>query len=186
MEGGDPRGPIRPWAEVARRELAATPIFTLSERLRVHPTSGREHPFYVLETGPWVNVVPLTESGEVVLVRQYRHGTRTVCLEIPGGLVDPGESPEAAAARELLEETGYAAERWEAIGETHCNPAFLDNVTYSYAARGARRVAAPRPEETEEIEVVTVPLARIPELIRSRAITHALVIAAFHHLGLAG
>ena len=174
---------IEPWPEVSRRTLVTTPIFTLDERLRRHPTSGKEHPFYVLETGPWVNIIAITEDDEVVLVRQYRHGTDQVHLEIPGGLVDPGEEPEAAAARELLEETGYAGDI-AYLGEVHSNPAILNNTTYSYVVRNARRVREPELDATEEIEVATYPLAEVPDLIRTRVITHSLVICAFHHLGL--
>ncbi|NCO56827.1 MAG: NUDIX hydrolase [Nitrospirae bacterium CG18_big_fil_WC_8_21_14_2_50_70_55] len=174
---------IEPWPEISRRTLLTTPVFTLGERLRCHPTSGAAHPFYVLETGSWVNIIPITEAGEVVFVRQYRHGTGQVHLEIPGGLVDAGEEPEKAAVRELLEETGYAGEV-AYLGEVHSNPAILNNTTYSYVVRNARRVAVPELDATEEIEVVTHPLTAVPDLIRTRVITHALVICAFHHLGL--
>lgn len=175
---------IEPWPEISHRTLVSTPIFTLHERCRCHPTSGAEHPFYVLETGAWVNIIALTEDDEVVLVHQYRHGTNQVHLEIPGGLVDPGEEPETAAVRELLEETGYAGEV-SYLGEVHSNPAILNNLTYTYLVRNARRTAPPNLDSTEEIEVVTHPLADIPELIRTRVITHSLVICAFHHLSLA-
>jgi len=174
---------IEPWPEVSRRTLVTTPIFNLDERLRRHPTSGVEHPFYVLETGSWVNIIALTEDDEVVLVRQYRHGTDQVHLEIPGGLVDPGEEPETAAVRELLEETGYAGDV-SYLGEVHSNPAILNNTTYSYLVRNARLTAPPELDATEEIEVVTRPLADVADLIRTRVITHSLVICAFHHLSL--
>src|SRR3954468_23184851 len=70
-----------------------------------HPRIAGVKRFSLLECGDWVNVIPLTKDDRVILVRQFRPGTRQVCLEIPGGMVDPGEDPTTAAARELVEET---------------------------------------------------------------------------------
>jgi len=71
-----------------------------------------KHDFYILESRDWINIIPLTDDHQVVMIRQYRHGSREVTLEIPGGLVDPGDTPKKAAVRELLEETGYQAKKW--------------------------------------------------------------------------
>ncbi|MHC4548674.1 MAG: NUDIX hydrolase [Planctomycetota bacterium] len=137
------------------------------------------HPFYVLESAPWVNVVPVTDEGEVVLVRQYRHGVQELSLEIPGGVVDAADAdPAAAAARELVEETGYLADRWELLGSVTNNPAILDNRTHCYLATGLHRVAEPAPDEHEDLVVERRPAARLPGLIESGEIHHSLSVCA--------
>jgi 8-oxo-dGTP pyrophosphatase MutT (NUDIX family) len=114
------------------------------------------------------------------MVRQYRHGSREVTLEIPGGLVDPGDTPEEAATRELLEETGYRAEEMIKIGVSNPNPAIFNNRCYTFLAQDITKVSDPKPDQTEDIEVVLIPLVDIPELIRKGEIDHAIVISAFY------
>ena len=133
-----------------------------------------------------MNVIAVTEDGKVVLVRQYRHGTGEVTLEIPGGAVEKDDrSPLLAARRELLEETGFAAKRWRRLGVVHPNPAILSNACTTYLAEGARRVADPTPDAGEDLTVELVSLRALPGLVRSGAIRHSLVVAAFHFLSLA-
>jgi 8-oxo-dGTP pyrophosphatase MutT (NUDIX family) len=144
------------------------------------------HPFHVLEAGAWVNIVALTPDDEVVLVRQYRHGVAEDSLEVPGGLVDPGDDdPAQAAARELLEETGYAGAPLEPIGTVSSNPAILTNRTFSFLTRDARRIAEPAPDEHEDLVVELYPAAEIPELLRNGEMHHALSVCAlsFYWIG---
>ena len=102
--------PNRSWTLLGSRDVSDERIFRLRhDRYRFEP-NGVERDFVVMDTPSWVNVVPVTAEGRVVLIRQYRHGIRDVTIEMPGGMIDPGESPEAAARRELQEETGYTAE----------------------------------------------------------------------------
>ena len=110
-----------------------------------HPRVGHKR-FSVLACSDWVNVIALTAAREVVLIRQFRVGTREVCLEIPGGMVDGDEEPAAAAARELREETGYAAPRWTRLATLAPNPAIQDNHLHVFLAEDAALAGAPRPD----------------------------------------
>ena len=170
---------IRPWIVNNTRVEAKNRIFTLETRISTSPRTGRDHEFYVLQAGSWVNVIPVTPDERVVLVRQFRHGSREVTLEIPGGLVDHGQTPVQAGKRELLEETGYGAPEMTLLGKVRPNPAILDNWCWSYLALNAEPAADPDFDEEEDVETVLVPLADIPELIRKGEIDHALVLSAF-------
>lgn len=172
---------LRSWPTLSHRVLAdCMPIFRLYEEVRRSPRTGNAKPFFILEALDWVNVVPLTADGQVVLVRQFRHGTREVTLEIPGGMVPQGMSPEEAARRELREETGYEAEQLVPIGVMTPNPAILTNRCYTFLALNAHQAGDQEQEPFEDIHVELAPLKTVPQLIASGRITHALVIAAFH------
>lgn len=181
-KGGFPRPTV--WPLVSSRVRGDFRVFTVRHDVTRSARSGKPHDFYVLECPDWANVVALTDSNEVVLVRQFRAGTRSVTLEIPGGSVEKGESALAAVRRELREETGYAARSWKRVGVVHPNPAIQGNRCSTYLARGCRKVGDLIPDEGEDLAVELVPLRRIPELIRKGRITHSLVIAAFHFLSL--
>ncbi|MEJ7596901.1 MAG: NUDIX hydrolase [Kofleriaceae bacterium] len=150
-----------------------------------HPRTGAPKRFSLIECVDWVNVIALTRDDQVVLIRQFRPGTGKVCLEIPGGMVDPGEEPDVAAARELAEETGYSAERWRLLGKVAPNPAIQNNYLHSYLALDAEPTGAPRPDGNEVIALELAPLSEVREMLRDGRIDHALVVDAFAHLALA-
>ena len=169
-----------PWNIVDSKRDRSFRIFNLRTDRAVSPRTGQAHDFYILESRPWVNCIPLTPKNEVVLIRQYRHGTREVTLEIPGGLVEAEDDPESAALRELKEETGYEAECIRYLGPVHPNPAIQDNTCHSYLVLDAHNSGTQDLDEKEDIKVELQPIERIPELIRNNTITHALVICAFY------
>jgi 8-oxo-dGTP pyrophosphatase MutT (NUDIX family) len=146
--------------------------------LMENPRTGERLERLVLETPDWVNVVARTAAGKFVLVRQYRFGIGRVTTELPGGLVDRGEAPRAAAARELEEETGYLAARWSALGHVEPNPAIHDNRCHQFLAEGCAQVKAQALDPGEDIQVLELDEDEVRRAIRGGEIAHSLVIAA--------
>lgn len=171
---------IKPWPCIRSSSPRSFRVFSIRTDTAVSPRTGNEHDFHIIESADWINVIPLTTDRHVVMIKQYRHGSREVTLEIPGGLVDPGDTPEEAAARELMEETGYQAEEYVQIGVVNPNPALFNNRCYTFIAQNVRKGFDPAPDQSEDIEVLLVPLSDIPELIRKGEIDHAMVITAFY------
>lgn len=171
------------WSVDKDEIVASFNIFEARKSTRLNPRNGARFTFFLMQGLDWVNVIPLTSSGEVILVRQYRHGADEVTIEIPGGCIDKSDqNPEASALRELQEETGYMPSAIRPIGVVHANPAMQSMKTYSFLALDCKKIAPQKLDGIEEIEVFTAPLKDVYEMIRSKKITHALVVAAFAHL----
>ena len=130
--------------------------------------------YYVLEYPDWVNAIALTEDNEIILVRQYRHAAGEVILELPGGCIEKGESPEEAIRRELQEETGYQFTDIEFLSSLYANPATANNKTHCYIARGGRLVGKQELDKGEEIDLELVSPEKLKELVLSNAFGQAL------------
>jgi 8-oxo-dGTP pyrophosphatase MutT (NUDIX family) len=169
---------IRKWRPVRREAEGSFRVFHV-ERVHFEDGGGRDrgHAFTIL-ANDWCNVIALTPDDHVVFVWQYRFGTDAMSLEIPGGVIDAGEDPQKAAARELLEETGYTAESIEPLLVVEPNPALQNNRCYTFVARGARPTDSTRFDAMEELETALLPASRLPELLDSGQITHSLVQGA--------
>jgi ADP-ribose pyrophosphatase len=136
---------------------------------------GRLMPaYYILEYPVWVSAFAVTREGKVVMVKQYRHGLGVVSTELPGGVVDKGETPEAAIARELKEETGYVFRSLECIGKISANPATTNNYMYIFLAKEGEKVAEQSLDATEDVEVVVYTIDEVKQLIRENKIVQAL------------
>jgi len=171
---------IETWKIQRSETVADCKIFSVRRDFSQRESDGAEFPFYCLENPEWVNVIPVTKSGEIVLIEQFRHGIEEVTLEIPGGMVDDGEDARLAAERELVEETGFAPRETILLGKSRPNPAIQNNWVYHYLAMDCEKVREPEFDATESVLTRLVPAAEIQNLIRDGRITHSLVIAAFH------
>ena len=171
---------IEPWSIVQENKEYQTPIFNLFKRSMRLEAADEQNAgeFYVLKAPEWINVVPITTDDEVVLVEQYRYGIEAPTLEIPGGMVDGGEGPHAAAERELLEETGYRADRWESLGKVSANPAIMNNFTHMYLAEGCWFEGAENPDTHERINVHLLPVDEFLGRVADGTIHHSIVLAA--------
>ena len=172
------------WQRLSSIPCGEYSIFSVRKDRSRSPRTGIEHDFFVIEAPDWVNVVPITEEGRLVCIRQFRHGAREVGLELPGGLVDVGETAGQAALRELQEETGYTAPEVKPIGVMVPNSALHANHCHFFVAPGAAKGGRRHLDAAEDIDVVLVDPDAIPELIATGKINNGIMVAAFYYFEL--
>ena len=176
---------IKPWNKISSRDLGEFKIFNLRADRKISPRTQAEHDFFVIDCANWVNVVALTPDQKIVMVEQYRHGSNTVELEIPGGMIDAKDaSPVTAGVRELREETGYEGKQARLLGEIFPNPAIMSNVCYTVLVEDCRLTHPVEFDSGEDIITHLVPVAELPRLVAEKKIGHSLVAVALYHLEL--
>jgi ADP-ribose pyrophosphatase len=157
-----------PWESLDKEYLFRRPPWLVLRHQRFRLPSGREiADYWISEFPPWVNVVAVTRDDRFVFVRQYRPGIGAVHYELPAGLVEEGEDLEAAARRELLEETGFGGGQWSVLTRLSANPALQDNMTTTFLAEGVELACQPAPELTEDLRVHLVKVSDAVGLIDS-------------------
>ena len=154
----------RPWLTV-RRDCVELP-------------DGRPNPeFYVLEYPDWVNVIAITDDGQFVMERQYRHGLGKTCFEIPAGVIEKGETPLEAAKRELMEETGYGEGEWKEIMSVSGNSSTTNNISHCFVAKGVKKIGMQHLDRTEDLEVVLLDRSQVWDLMVNDQVKQALMAA---------
>ena len=169
---------IPPWNRLGSKKGPDLKLFSSRFDNVENPRNGMHMEAVVIESEDWVNVVALTPGKKIVLVEQFRFGTGKVSLEVPAGVVDPGESPFETARRELLEETGYRSDHWKAVGRVESNPAFMNNECHFWLATDAIRTDGQSLDEGEDIAVVELTRDELQDAIEQGEMRNSLSLLA--------
>ena len=154
------------WITLGTKYLYNKPWLTMRQDTVQLPNGRVIDDYYIWEFPPWNNVLAVTKSKQVVLIRQYRHGIGKVFYELPAGVHDKtGESVLESAQRELLEETGFGGGSWKPLMELSANPALQNNITYSFLAEGVEEISKQALDATEEISVHLVPIDELRAIV---------------------
>ena len=153
---------IKPWEIVSSRLLVDSLPWLRVAVEHVRLPNGHEIPdFYRVDLPDWAQIFAVDDAGQVVMIEHYKNGPRTASLELPAGYIDPGETPEQAARRELLEETGCEASEWCNLGRFFMDGNRGCGTSHVFLARHVRRVAEPHLEQSEIIVQHTLTLDEV-------------------------
>lgn len=154
----------RPWLTARRDEVEL-------------PNGVRNPEYYVLEYPDWVNVIAITREGQFVMVQQYRHGLDRVLTELCAGVMEKGETPEQAARRELLEETGFGGGNWQLLTVLSANPSTMTNLTYCFLAKDVELVSSQHLDKTEDVRCLLYTVSEVTEMLEKDELKQALMAA---------
>lgn len=169
---------MKPWKLEKSKYLQKNRWLTLRADKCVTADGVVVDPYYVMEHADWVHIIAIDANNRILVLRQYRHPVESVCLEIPGGEMEEGETPLEAAKRELLEETGCEAESYEYMGSFFPNPARQSNQAHNFLAKGVKQVCEPNQDITENIQWQFIEVPELLKTIDAGEFPHALHIAA--------
>ena len=176
---------LKPWLKKSSRQLGDFRIFKLRSDVKVSPRTGEEHDFFILDSVNWVNVIALTPDNQLIMVEQYRHGSNTAELEIPGGTMDAADaSPLAAGVRELREETGFEGTGAQIIGRIFPNPAIMSNSCFTVLVENCRLQHPVEFDSGEDLVTKLIPAGELPGLVAEGRIQHSLVVVALYYFEL--
>jgi 8-oxo-dGTP pyrophosphatase MutT (NUDIX family) len=176
---------IKPWQKLSSKPLGDYRIFSVRSDEKISPRTGEKHDFYIIDCVDWVNVLAVTPDEQLVMVEQYRHGSNTVELEIPGGIMDASEtSPVETAVRELREETGYEGEKARLLGNVFANPAIMTNTCHTVLVENCALKHPVEFDSGEDLITRLVPAAEIPQQVAAGKIRHPLVVVALYYFDL--
>lgn len=163
----DPTDRVKQWILERREQGPDLTLFRTRFDWLKNPRNAKTIRAVVLESNDWVNVVALTPDKKILVVRQYRFGIQKTTLEIPAGLIEPGENPEQAAVRELVEETGYTSDQWIPLGWVEANPAFLNNRCYLWLAMDVVKTTETHLDTGEELVMDELSIEEVMEEIKA-------------------
>ena len=176
---------LKEWDLISSKPVGDFRIFKIRSDEKISPRTGEHHDFFVIESVDWVNVIAVTPNDELVMVEQYRHGSNTMELEIPGGMMDRHETdPVTTGVRELREETGYEGNSARALGWAYANPAIMSNRSHFVVVENCLHKHACQFDHGEDLITRLIPWKEVGGLVHAGKIRHPLVVVALYHYDL--